>query len=218
MSPFEYCAFTEKGLRERNEDACLAREVCGIYLFAVAEGLGGPVEGPSAAEVAIHALCVEGIECSGTLAEIVEAFLIQADEALFISQQSNPGSDPPAVAMTLAVVRPGGECVVSSPGHRKVFFMPRDPVQRNGMESTEDSRSFDLYDPGAGMHEAALPPGFLVLCSDGIGDFLENARIREIISERGDDLEGACRKMVYESFQNGSDDNLTVVLVRQPGP
>jgi len=37
------------------------------------------------------------------------------------------------------------------------------------------------------------------------------------VKERGDDLEDACRKLVYEAFQNGSNDNLTVVLVRQPG-
>lgn len=207
---------TEKGLRERNEDACLAAEAGGLFLFAVAEGMGGPTEGPSAAEVAINALCGGTTTPPGSLADFLESCLIKADEALFSFQQENPGSDPPAVAMTLAVVGPGGECVVSSSGNRKLFFMPKGKTGDGGEDPAEGHGNLVFHDPGAGMHEAILPPGFLVICSDGISDFVDDRSMYEIISERGDDLEDACRKMVYSAFQNGSDDNMTVVLVRQP--
>lgn len=216
MSTPVFCAHSEKGLRERNEDACLAREVGGVYLFAVAEGMGGPPEGPSAAEVAVNALCRGDGGQGGSLVEMADSFLASADEALFHSQESNPGSDPPAVAMTVALVKPGGECLVSSPGQRKVFFMPLHPAGDEGEKQGQTPGEPVLHDPGAGMHEAVLPPGFLILCSDGISDFVGDARICEIVKERGEDLEDACMKLVYEAFQNGSNDNLTVVLVRQP--
>ena len=216
MSAPSYHAHSEKGLRERNEDACLAIEAGGIHLFAVAEGMGGSPEGPSAAEVAISALCSGESVYAGSLADMAESFLARADDALFHSHESNPVADPPAVAMTLAIVGPGGECLVSSPGQRKVFFMPVPPGENKGPDPNDIQDSPVLHDPGAGMHEAVLPPGFLILCSDGISEFVTDDRISEIVRERGDDLEGACRKLVYEAFQNGSNDNLTMVLVRQP--
>lgn len=212
MSTPSYASFSEKGLREKNEDASLAVEVQGVYLFAVAEGMGGPEQGPSAAEIAVNALR-EGLPQDMThLPDVLESCLINADTALYSLQEANPTSEPPAVSMTLAVVRPGGECVVNSPGQRKLFFIDQHANEGEGTGRGEGI----LHDPGAGMHEAHLPPGFLVICSDGISDFLPDNRILEIISERGDDLDDACHKIVYEAFQNGSDDNMTVVLVRQP--
>jgi len=216
MSALLYCSHSEKGLRDRNDDACLAREANGIYLFAIAEGMGGPMAGASAAEVAISALSEGATGKMESLPDVVESCLVRADSALFSLQQANPESEPPAVAMTLAVVRPGGECVVSSSGYRKLFFLAQPQSGIEGGDLIENTGNEGLHDPGAGMHEALLPPGFLILCSDGISDFVDNERIFGIISERGDDLEDACRKMVYEAFQNGSDDNMTVVLVRQP--
>ena len=217
MSTLSYFAHSDKGLRERNEDSCLAMEKDGVYIFAVAEGMGVPSTGPSAAEVAVNSLREGGGVCSGSLVEIAESLLACADEALFHFQEASPESDPPAVAMTIALVGPAGECLVSSPGHRKVFFMPYAPPGGSGAAAGDAPEEPVLHDPGAGMHEAVLPPGFLILCSDGISQFVEDARIHGIVKERGDDLEDACRKLVYEAFQNGSNDNLTVVLVRQPG-
>jgi len=215
MSTPSCASFTEKGLREKNEDASLAVEVQGMYLFAVAEGMGGPEEGPSAAEIAVNALR-DGIPQEMThLPDVLESCLINADTALYSLQEANPTSEPPAVSMTLAVVRPGGECVVNSPGQRKLFFIDRGVHAGEGTDRGDGNEGF-LHDPGAGMHEAHLPPGFLVICSDGVTDFLSDNRILEIISERGDDLDDACHKIVYEAFQNGSDDNMTVVMVRQP--
>ncbi|HOT03052.1 MAG TPA: hypothetical protein PK069_02610 [Methanolinea sp.] len=217
MSTLSYFTHSDKGLRERNEDACLAMEKDSICIFAVAEGMGGPSTGPSAAEVAVNSLREGGGGCHGSLVEIAESLLACADEALFHFQNASPESDPPAVAVTIALVGPAGECLVSSPGQRKVFFMPHAPLGGTGPETGDEPVEPVLHDPGAGMHEAILPPGFLILCSDGISQFVEEARIYGIVKERGDDLEDACRKLVYEAFQNGSNDNLTVVLVRQPG-
>ncbi len=216
MSTPSFASFSEKGLREKNEDASLAVEVDGMHLFAIAEGMGGPNQGSSAAEVAVNALRGGISGQARDLPGVLESCLIRADSALFQLQEANPGSEPPAVSMTLAVVGPGGECVVNSPGGRKLFFIEQSRSPGEGMDMQECTGG-SIHDPGAGMHEAVLPPGYLVLFSDGISDFLPDNRILEIISERGEDLDDACHKLVYEAFQNGSDDNMTVVLVRQPG-
>lgn len=215
MGTVEFFGLSEKGLRERNEDAFVAAELGGIYVFAVAEGMGGPRGTRTAAAVAVEALGKGDVARDKPLAGILEDLLVNAERALYTFESENPGVEPSAVAMAVAVLSTDGRCVVSSPGPRKVFFLAEEIPARTG--DAGDQRRFAIHDPGAGMHEAQLPPGYLVFCSDGITDFLSDARIEEIIAERREDLEGACWKIVTEAFNNGSDDNLTVVLVRRQG-
>lgn len=215
MRQLEFFGFSEKGLRERNEDAFLAADLGEFYIFAVAEGMGGPKEGPTAAQIAVEALGAGGAAREKTLAGTLEQLLGRAERALYSLEAENPGIEPSGVAMGVAIVSPDGECVVSSPGSRKVFFLAEEKKGTAADVASAEPGQLTLHDPGPGMHEAALPPGYLVLCSDGISDFIQDSRIVEIVAGRGDDLEDACRKLVYEAFQNGSDDNLTVVLVRR---
>lgn len=215
MRHLEFFGFSEKGMRERNEDAFLAADLGEMYVFAVAEGMGGPKEGPTAARIAVDALGAGGAAREKTLAGTLEQLLGRAERALYNLEAENPGIEPSGVALGVAILSPGGECVVSSPGSRKVFFLAEEEKGTAPDAASAGHGQLTLHDPGPGMHEATLPPGYLVLCSDGISDFIPDSRIVEIVAERGDDLEDACRKLVYEAFQNGSDDNLTVVLVRR---
>jgi len=218
MQAIEFFGLSEKGLRERNEDAFLAADLGGIHAFAVSEGLGGQKEGPSAAQVAVEAMVKGWAARDTTLAGILEELLGRAEGALYNMETGEAGIEPPAVVMAVAVVSPDGRCMVSTPASRKVFFLAGDRKYTRDEGAIGTPGHFILHDPGAGIHEATLPEGFLVLCSDGITDFVPDSRIQEIVAERGDDLEEACRKLVHEAFQNGSDDNLTIVLVRRRGP
>src|SRR2546423_1395644 len=57
----------------------------------------------------------------------------------------------------------------------------------------------------------------LLLCSDGLSGKLRNEEIRQIVSESGDDLAGACKALVDEANRRGGEDNITVVLARFTG-
>lgn len=52
------------------------------------------------------------------------------------------------------------------------------------------------------------------LDSDGIHDFLDDTRIREIIEQGQDDLQQACENLVTRALEAGSDDNLSCCLLR----
>ncbi len=54
----------------------------------------------------------------------------------------------------------------------------------------------------------------LYLDSDGIHDFLDDAAIKTIIERHGEELESACRDLVESALEAGSDDNLSVCLMR----
>ncbi|HID43864.1 MAG TPA: hypothetical protein EYP30_08885 [Archaeoglobaceae archaeon] len=51
-----FCAVSEKGMRENNEDSYLAVKIGNYHLFAVADGLGGHAAGEMASKIAVTAL------------------------------------------------------------------------------------------------------------------------------------------------------------------
>ncbi len=60
-----------------------------------------------------------------------------------------------------------------------------------------------------------LAPGDLfLLATDGVYEYLDPRAMADIIATHADDLDAAARQLVEQALVNGSDDNLTVQLVR----
>src|SRR5690606_8195503 len=53
-----------------------------------------------------------------------------------------------------------------------------------------------------------------ILATDGVYEFIQPARLCELIREHGDDLDRAAGAIVEHALGHGSDDNLTIQLVR----
>ncbi|HEY5327615.1 MAG TPA: protein phosphatase 2C domain-containing protein [Mucilaginibacter sp.] len=58
-----------------------------------------------------------------------------------------------------------------------------------------------------------LPGDMLLLCSDGLTDMLDSAKIRAIVTT-DDPLKEKCNKLIDAANSNGGKDNITVVLVK----
>lgn len=86
---------------------------------------------------------------------------------------------------------------------------------------TERGRNYLARALGADRHldvdfsQQDLKPGDLLLLStDGVHEFLTYSEIKQILARAGNtDLESLAREMVELALDNGSDDNLTVLLV-----
>ncbi len=72
----------------------------------------------------------------------------------------------------------------------------------------KDSVEVDLAE------EPVLPEDFLLLCSDGLSDLLEDEEILAIVREHADDLEKACQALVDQANYKGGDDNITAMLIQ----
>ena len=55
---------------------------------------------------------------------------------------------------------------------------------------------------------------FLLLCSDGLSDLLEDEEMSTIVQEHADDLEKACQALVDRANYRGGDDNITALLIQ----
>jgi PPM family protein phosphatase len=60
--------------------------------------------------------------------------------------------------------------------------------------------------------EALAPGDVYLLCTDGLSEMVEEARIAELMGWPS--LAVACRALVEEAYRNGGRDNITAVLVR----
>ncbi|XOZ32148.1 protein kinase domain-containing protein [Halomonadaceae bacterium KBTZ08] len=58
------------------------------------------------------------------------------------------------------------------------------------------------------------PGDVFVLATDGVHECLNEAAMAGVIGEGGNDLDGLARQLVEQAYQNGSEDNLTVQVVR----
>lgn len=60
-----------------------------------------------------------------------------------------------------------------------------------------------------------LQPGDIFFAStDGVHQFVNRQQLESLIKSCGDDLEGACERIIATALKNGSDDNLSCQLVR----
>jgi protein phosphatase len=64
------------------------------------------------------------------------------------------------------------------------------------------------------MSHALLDDDRVLLCSDGLTNMLPDARILEIVTGRGADVEAACGALVEEANRVGGRDNVSVILAR----
>jgi protein phosphatase len=73
-----------------------------------------------------------------------------------------------------------------------------------GAERTVDIDFFDMK----------LEPGsYILMCSDGLSNMVEDQKLEEIISQTEVDLAERGRRLLKEANQNGGKDNIAVVLI-----
>lgn len=96
-----------------------------------------------------------------------------------------------------------------------------EPLTTDHRVSVAPGQSYLARAMGLGPHleldyqAHALDLGDVFLCAtDGVYEFVPARRMVEIVTAHGDDLEGAARALVQEAYAQGSDDNLTVQIVR----
>ena len=222
---FALGAATHTGrVRAANEDdyLLLAPEADGgpALLCAVADGLGGNAGGAEASRSALRGFAAAALAApAGTLRQAVEsgfrgASLRVKEQAALVPGLADMGTTLVAVAFA------HGRAVVGHVGDSRAYLL------RNGVwtKLTEDhaapgDRNQLTRCLGGGspdeqpdVQEVELRAGDrLLLCSDGIWGYVEDARIRDAVATR--DPRAAAERLVASSIEAGGADNATAVVV-----
>jgi PPM family protein phosphatase len=236
MSRPRFFAFSEKGLRDNNED-CLCAERIGDYdVLAVSDGVGGHECGEVASGIAIGCLKNAVRFYEGDIRTLLRNAVFDAHEQILAVSEKPQKKQGMATTLIAACVDDNLNCTIVNIGDSRAHI-----ISANDVKTTKDHSLVNhlldtgeispdeawqhpmsmvltqaLGDPDGAIepdfYEVNLLDTFLLLSSDGLHDFLPKERIRKIILANGKNVKRSVRDLVQEALSAGSDDNITVVL------
>lgn len=220
-------AATRTGVaRQVNEDsfAVMANQA----LFAVADGIGGLVEGAVASRAIVEVLArvvTPGATLETRVREAEDA-LHQVNDALF---QEGIGRRPPVhMGSTIALLLVGeAEGVCLWAGDSRAYLCRGDELHQLTHDHSLCAQHGDIHPRNiitraiGPSHEVEIdccvveivPGDVLLLCTDGVSNFLDDNRLAHLL--RGP-MAGMADRIVTEAVARGSRDDATAVAVRIP--
>jgi protein phosphatase len=232
-------AATDTGLvRTGNEDSSFR----GRTVLAVADGLGGHQAGEVASAIAIAAIAkLDGLQFATPeeAQEALVAAILEGNRAVLDKATSDPDSWGMGTTMTAAALAGDRWAQLAQVGDSRAYFMRGEVLRQVTADQTivgELVRQGRLTPEEAAHHpqrsvvtravgldpdlQVDTPPALelvpgdqLLLCSDGLTDAIDDARLAEIL---GAGLAGqsTCQALIDAANAAGGPDNITVVLLR----
>lgn len=223
-------------LRQRNEDAYLIDQ--DRNLFLVCDGMGGHKGGDVASRMAVDTVSrnftyKSWSEVPAALQKAVEI----ANQAIWDTGRHDDGVREMGTTITAAVLSPE-EIVVAHVGDSSLFIIRdqeiikvtqdhtlAEQMFKDGLLQADEMRSnafshvltralgaecqvnIDLY------HDKVQAGDWVLLCSDGLTNLLENHEIMELLRKQHEPPQAA-QDLIKVALSRGGHDNITIVLLR----
>jgi protein phosphatase len=227
----QYAARTDPGRKRRgNEDSYIAQPP----LFAIADGMGGARAGEVASALAAGALA-ESRTTGGGARRITE-LIQEANRRVHERASTDAATSGMGTTMTVALVE-NGTITFGHVGDSRAYLFRDDRLEQLTDDHSlvaELVRRGELSPEAAEVHPQrsvitralgtdpdvdvdafpveARPGDVYLICSDGLSDMVDGARIEEIVRKHRGDLDAVARALVQEANRAGGEDNITAVL------
>jgi PPM family protein phosphatase len=223
--------------RSSNEDCVLADRSIG--LFIVADGLGGHNAGEVASAVAVHEVhehVLESLAKGGPPERVLRESVFVAHRRI----QERAEIDPELTDMGTTIVMAlwnRDHFLICHVGDSRAYLIVDGRIRplttdhsfiaewlREGVITPAEARIHVArhgLTMAVGVDEeiepviACLPwdrSGWLLLCSDGLTDMVEDQELLDIIAQ-AEDPQAACDRLVAQANEKGGKDNISVLLV-----
>jgi serine/threonine protein phosphatase PrpC len=229
-------------VRKNNEDALLVDEPLGLLI--VADGMGGHAGGEVASAVAIEAIAtyvkghLAGSEAVDQAAALLQAAIRTADEAIWTAACAHRELRDMGTTVVLAVCR-GNQAHIAHMGDSRAYLLRQGELRqltedhsvvarliKAGQLAPGRARSHPLRhqitrylgnrQAVAELHCVTWRRGdYLLLCSDGLTNMMEDHHLKELILQSGMDVQAACEALVARANANGGEDNISMILAYQ---
>lgn len=235
----KFAVKTEIGKRAYNEDSfLLPKAETRPLLFAVADGMGGHAAGAVASGLVVENLREADLPSfqEREVEQLISA-VERANRAVFETAKNDPAMDGMGTTLVCALVL-GRSYLAANIGDSRLYCFNGESLERvttdhsfveqlvlSGVITREAARyhpNRNIITRGVGLSPVVDVDVFerewnagdlLLLCSDGLYGALEDEEfIRVLSSERS--LEEMCDVLVKTALDNGSTDNITVILIR----
>jgi protein phosphatase len=238
----ESFSITDVGMkRKMNQDFVFSEEnTVGSLpnLFIVADGMGGHKAGDFASRFSVEKV-VEFIKnCnSKTPIGILENAIRQTNELLIEEANANPDLEGMGTTFVVATIIED-IMYVANIGDSRLYVINDDIKQITRDHSLveemvingEIKKSEARFHPNkniitralganrivtADFFEVAVSEGdYILLCSDGLSNMIEDNEIKQIVSSNRDHVENAVRELVEKANEYGGKDNISAIIVK----
>jgi protein phosphatase len=226
--PTDYYALSEKGKRNRNEDHFIAKKIDDFYVFGIADGVGGLLNGELASKIAIDEL-TEEIKRKGEIG-LQEGFEKANDSILFENKRRQHMM---ATTLLACIVKEdAGESIIAHVGDSRAYVINTDIWKTRDHTLVQDLVEMGIVtEMGAvahperhrinralgikenieiDVHKKLVKDSILLLCSDGLSGYVSDNEIVTLAKQYGP--KNACEKLVQIALDNGGQDNITVII------
>lgn len=206
-------------------------------LFLVADGMGGHNAGDYASKMTVETIVEKASVSAQTEPErILEEAILAANARVRLEAKRNPELDGMGTTVVAAscsetelIVANVGDSRLYVENGREIIQVTRDHswveemVQRGGIPRAEarNNEHKNIITRAVGAEESLridyfkveLQKGdFVLMCTDGLTNMLEDEEIRMILESSRDIVEKA-EKLVWAANERGGNDNISVILI-----
>lgn len=226
-------------VRDRNEDRLHVDGARGIFI--VVDGMGGEAGGETAAETALKFLRQRLERQTGTIEERIREAIAVANNEIFRLSRANPAWQGMGCVLTVAVVQ-DGTLTVGHVGDSRLYRLRAGRIEKlthdhspvgeredQGELSERDAMSHprrnEVYRSVGTEEHTPLDPDFveileldfeedsaLLLCSDGLSDFVAAGEMLRIVQNHAADERAVVRNLIDAANAAGGRDNVTVLF------
>ena len=227
-------------VRLENQDSFRTGEFPGGVFAVVCDGMGGAAGGSVASSVAaavfaeeVERLCADGLP-EGEAGDVMISAAAKANEVVYAKSQEDPALSGMGTTIVSAMIT-GGHLYIAHAGDSRAYLYSDGALKlltkdHSVVQSLLDSGyitpeqaehhvyknlitralgtepevpvDFNIYSIGEGE--------YVLLCTDGLTNYLKNAEIANIIKNNG--IDGTAQILVRAANDNGGGDNVTAVV------
>ena len=237
-----YAYRSDKGLRKKNEDSFYVPGDGARPIVIVADGMGGHAAGEIASSKAIEKItnCVDNAVGGVSSIALLRQAMNEANRAVFELAMTDDRFSGMGTTVVMALLEPDKYTVANIGDSRLYHFdgrklrrvtkdhsyvqelisagliteaQAKDHPQRNLVTRAVGTSRFEKADAGVRSWREG---DVLMLCTDGLCGSVDDTEAEAILRDEPD-LLICCDKLSELALQNGSSDNITVVLVKNAG-
>ena len=227
--------------REKMDDGANISSICKepVQLYAVCDGMGGTDNGEDASYAAVNILAERKEECGRWIekSEFTKVLRSISDRIYKRSEQKGKKSGTTIVSMVLDREK----AIFVNVGDSRIYRMRNHKLEQISLDHSKVQRmiSMGVLEPEqAKTHpdrhvitqylgmpaEVRISPYYVtdssvkendlyLMCSDGLTDMVEDAKIAEILNTESEPRKAA-QALIKEALENGGRDNVTVMVLR----
>ncbi|MBQ3159559.1 MAG: Stp1/IreP family PP2C-type Ser/Thr phosphatase [Clostridia bacterium] len=236
-----YSSLSIQGRRANNEDVVFTRfDPHYPLIAAVSDGMGGHAAGEVASRISIEALDTWTRElCDAPQNVLVDAFF-NANAQVLTASESDSYLKGMGATLVAAIFY-HDHFITANIGDSRLYHVSGDEIRqvtfdhsyvqelvRRGFLSAEEAKthprknvitrcigSESSFEPDV-FYTRWNPKDTVLLCSDGLCDVLSEADILSEVQKK-QDLDELCHTLVEQAYDRGSQDNISLVIVRNEG-